>query len=103
MPTSTVHPLLFHLHWIVQQNPWVFNEELIHLVDENQPFDCQSGGDPNRSEISIIAPSMRDKSLAPENQGTLTLYMPAFMDYRNEWETRLDASGKRVRGEAYQN
>ena len=23
-----------------------FNEELIHLVDENQPFDCQSGGDP---------------------------------------------------------
>jgi phytoene dehydrogenase-like protein len=80
-----------------------FNEELIHLVDENQPFDCQSGGDPNRSEISIIAPSMRDKSLAPQNQGTLTLYMPAFMDYQNEWETKLDAYGKRVRGEAYQN
>jgi phytoene dehydrogenase-like protein len=79
-----------------------FNEELIHLVDENQPFDCQSGGDPNRSEISIIAPSMRDKSLAPQNQGTLTLYMPAFMDYKNEWETKLDAYGKRVRGEAYQ-
>jgi len=80
-----------------------FNEELIHLVDENQPFDCQSGGDPNRSEISIIAPSMRDKSLAPAKQGTLTLYMPAFMDYKNEWETRVDESGKRVRGEAYQN
>jgi phytoene dehydrogenase-like protein len=80
-----------------------FNEELIHLVDENQPFDCQSGGDPNRSEISIIAPSMRDKSLAPQNHGTLTLYMPAFMDYQNEWETKLDAYGKRVRGEAYQN
>jgi phytoene dehydrogenase-like protein len=80
-----------------------FNEELIHLVDENQPFDCQSGGDPNRSEISIIAPSMRDKSLAPAKQGTLTLYMPAFMDYKNEWETRSDECGKRVRGEAYQN
>jgi prolycopene isomerase len=79
-----------------------FNEELIHLVDENQPFDCQSSGDPNRSEISIIAPSMRDKSLAPQNRGTLTLYMPAFMDYSNEWETKLDAYGKRVRGEAYQ-
>jgi phytoene dehydrogenase-like protein len=79
-----------------------FNEELIHLVDENQPFDCQSSGDPNRSEISIIAPSMRDKSLAPQNQGTLTLYMPAFMDYSNEWETKLDVYGKRVRGEAYQ-
>jgi phytoene dehydrogenase-like protein len=79
-----------------------FNEELIHLVDENQPFGEQSGGDPRRSEISIIAPSMRDKSLAPENQGTLTLYMPACMDYKNEWETRLDFSGKRVRGVAYQ-
>jgi prolycopene isomerase len=79
-----------------------FNEELIHLVDENQLFRDQSGGDPRRSEISIIAPSMRDKSLAPENQGTLTLYMPAFMDYKNEWETQLDVFGKRVRGEAYQ-
>jgi prolycopene isomerase len=78
-----------------------FNEELIHLVDENQPYESQSGGDPNRSEISIIAPSMRDKSLAPQDHGTLTLYMPAFMDYCNEWETRLDSGGKRIRGEAY--
>lgn len=79
-----------------------FNEELVHLVDENQLFADQSGGDPRRSEISILAPSMRDKSLAPENQGTLTLYMPASMDYENEWNTRLDNSGKRIRGEAYQ-
>ncbi len=79
-----------------------FNEELVHLVDENQPFKEQSGGDPHRSEISIIAPSWRDKSLAPENQGTLTLYMPASMDYKNEWETKVDVFGKRVRGEAYQ-
>ena len=79
-----------------------FNEELIHLVDENQPFNDQSGGDPSRSEISIIAPSMRDKSLAPENHGTLTLYMPACMEYKNEWETQLDIYGKRTRGEAYQ-
>ncbi len=79
-----------------------FNEELVHLVDENQPFNEQSGGDPHRSEISIIAPSWRDKSLAPENQGTLTLYMPASMEYKNEWETKVDIFGKRVRGEAYQ-
>jgi phytoene dehydrogenase-like protein len=79
-----------------------FNEELIHLVDENQLFAEQSGGNPRLCEISIIAPSMRDKSLAPENQGTLTLYMPAVMDYKNEWETHIDIFGKRVRGEAYQ-
>jgi phytoene dehydrogenase-like protein len=78
-----------------------FNEELIHLVDEHQSFMDQSGGDPTRSEISILAPSMRDKSLAPENQGTLTLYMPTSMGYKNEWETHLDISGIRVRGEAY--
>ena len=78
-----------------------FNEELIHLVDEKQSFNDQSGGDPWRSEISVLAPSLRDKSLSPENQGTLTLYMPASMDYRNQWETHLDISGKRVRGEAY--
>ena len=78
-----------------------FNEELIHLVDENQAFNDQSGGDPSRSEISIIAPSMRDKSLAPENQGTLTLYMPACMEYKNEWETQMNIYGKRIRGDAY--
>ncbi|HET7002771.1 MAG TPA: NAD(P)/FAD-dependent oxidoreductase, partial [Puia sp.] len=79
-----------------------FNEELVHLVDENQHFNDQSSGDPRLSEISILAPSLRDKSLAPANQGTLTLYMPAFMDYQNEWETKLDVSGKRIRGAAYQ-
>ena len=78
-----------------------FNEELIHLVDENQDYEDQSGGDPHRSEISILAPSFRDKSLAPGSQGTLTFYMPAFMEYKNEWETKLDAFGKRIRGEAY--
>ena len=66
------------------------------------PLIARAGETRNCSEISIIAPSMRDKSLAPQNQGTLTLYMPAFMDYKNEWETKLDAYGKRVRGEAYQ-
>ncbi|HZZ74925.1 MAG TPA: NAD(P)/FAD-dependent oxidoreductase, partial [Puia sp.] len=79
-----------------------FNEELVHLVDENQRYDDQSGGDPKLSEISILAPSIRDKSLAPENKGTLTLYMPACMDYKNEWGTQLDVSGKRVRGAVYQ-
>lgn len=78
-----------------------FNEELIHLVDENQRFEDQSGGDPQRSEISILAPSMRDKSLAPENHGTLTLYMPAFMDYKDEWGTKPGLNGKRERGEEY--
>src|SRR5450432_3878675 len=79
-----------------------FNEELIHLVNEHQDYSKQSNGDPLYSEISILAPTMRDKSLSPENQGTITLYMPAFMDYKNEWMTSEDISGNRIRGELYQ-
>lgn len=79
-----------------------FNEELIHLVDERQCYDAQISGDPLTTEISIIAPSLRDKSLAPEGQGTLTLYMPAFMNFQGVWKTETDASGNPVRGDAYQ-
>jgi prolycopene isomerase len=78
-----------------------FNEELVHIVDENEEFDAYSSGDPLKSEISILAPSLRDKSLAPEGQGTLTLYMPAMMDYRNFWQTEKDEHGNYIRGEEY--
>jgi len=78
-----------------------FNEELVHIVDESEEFNAYSSGDPLKSEISILAPSLRDKSLAPEGQGTLTLYMPAMMDYRNNWQTQKDEQGNYVRGEEY--
>ncbi len=78
-----------------------FNEELVHVVDENESFDAYSSGDPLKSEISILAPSLRDKSLAPEGQGTLTLYMPAIMDYKNNWQTEKDEHGNYVRGDDY--
>jgi prolycopene isomerase len=78
-----------------------FSEELVHIVDENESFDAYSSGDPLKSEISILAPSLRDKSLAPEGQGTLTLYMPAMMDYENNWNTSKDEDGNYVRGEEY--
>jgi len=78
-----------------------FNEELVHIVDENEDFDAYSSGDPLKSEISILAPSLRDKSLAPEGQGTLTLYMPAMMDYKNNWYTEKDGHGNYIRGEEY--
>jgi phytoene dehydrogenase-like protein len=80
-----------------------FDEELIHLADEGQPFDAYTSGDPTRTEISIIAASVRDKSLAPPGQGTLTIFMPASMEYRNEWQTSRDEHGNFIRGEAYRN
>ncbi len=76
-------------------------EELIHLVNENVSFDAHNNGDPATTEISILPPSLRDKSLAPEGQGTLTLFMPALMQYGDNWCTTRDDEGNYIRGEAY--
>ncbi|HMH34279.1 MAG TPA: hypothetical protein VK543_14675, partial [Puia sp.] len=78
-----------------------FNEEMIHLSGEGLSFGGHANGDPATSEISILAPTWRDKTLAPAGQGTLTLYMPAQMDYQNEWSTEKDEKGNYIRGRAY--
>jgi len=78
-----------------------FGEELVHLSSEAVPRGRHASGDPEQTEISILAPSVRDKSLAPEGQGTLTLFMPAYMDAYNRWRTDNDAQGNPVRGDAY--
>lgn len=78
-----------------------FGEEMIHLVDENLPFDAYFNGDPEKAEVSILAASVRDKSLCPEHQGTLTIYMPAEMSYMQDWKTGRDENGNYIRGEEY--
>lgn len=79
-----------------------FNEELVHIANEHVSFDDHQSGDPMKSEISILAPSLRDKSMAPDGQGTLTLFMPAYMDFKNNWFTDKDAGGNYIRNEAYE-
>lgn len=78
-----------------------FDEEMIHLVDEFQSYEAYLTGNPATAEISILAASVRDKSLCPDHQGTLTIYMPAEMKYEENWQTTLDENGQYVRGEAY--
>lgn len=78
-----------------------FGEELVHLASEHVPKGMHAAGDPETTEISILAPSLRDPSLAPEGCGTLTLFMPALMDYEGKWRTETDAEGNPIRGEAY--
>ena len=39
--------------------------------------------------------------MAPEGNGTLTIYMPACISYMNEWNTSKDEKGNYVRGESY--
>jgi len=79
-----------------------FGEELVHLANESVSFDEHQGSDPLKTEISILAPTQRDKSMAPQGQGTLMLFMPAHMHSYNEWETEKDEHGNYVRGEAYE-
>lgn len=78
-----------------------FGEEMVHLSSEKVPRSEQGGGDPHKSELIILAPSCRDKSLAPDGCGTLTLFMPALMDQYDEWQTEKDECGNYIRGEAY--
>jgi len=78
-----------------------FNEELVHLSSALVPRCEQSGGDPRRTEISILAPSFRDKSLAPEGHGTLLLFMPADIKFEQHWRTEKDDQGNFIRGKAY--
>jgi phytoene dehydrogenase-like protein len=78
-----------------------FNEELVHLSSAVVPRCEQSCGDPLRTEISILAPSFRDKSLAPEGHGTLLLFMPADMKFEQHWRTEKDDQGNFIRGKAY--
>jgi len=78
-----------------------FSEELVHLSGGECSLEAHTNGDPGTTEISILAPSFRDKSLAPAGNGTLTLYMPASMDYKDNWFTGKDEQGNYVRGDAY--
>jgi phytoene dehydrogenase-like protein len=78
-----------------------FGEEMVYLAQSGLTREDHSSGDPHKTDISILAPSLRDKTLAPEGCGTLTLYIPAFFAQEDNWRTEVNAKGDLVRGEAY--
>lgn len=78
-----------------------FNEEMVQISGVGDPHEKHQDGDPNTTEICILAPSFRDPSLAPEGQGTMSLHMPALWDYEQQWMTETDADGTVTRGEKY--
>ena len=78
-----------------------FNQELINICQEGIKRDDHDSGDPSISDISVLAPSARDKSLTPEGKGLISLLIPAYIDYKNYWQTEKDENGNYVRGEKY--
>jgi phytoene dehydrogenase-like protein len=61
-----------------------FSEEMIYLADAGHTREAYGDGDPHTAGISVLAPTVRDKSLAPLDKGTLTLYCPAFL--QQDWK-----------------
>lgn len=78
-----------------------FKEEMIYLSKSGIERSAHANGDPHTNGISILAPSLRDPSLAPEGKGTITVYVPAFFQQENNWQTERGERGEFIRGEAY--
>ncbi|MEI7733057.1 MAG: NAD(P)/FAD-dependent oxidoreductase [Verrucomicrobiota bacterium] len=78
-----------------------FHEEMVQLTRQDVPRAALSGGDPQQAEILVMAPSLRNPSLAPTGQGTLAIFMPAWMHHHQNWRAGRDAQGGYVRGAAY--
>ncbi len=77
------------------------DEEDILLRRDDIPRKEQFSGAPDKTEISVIATSSRDPSLAPDDKGILTLYTPCSIEYGNFWRTERDSNGDFKRGSAY--
>ncbi len=75
-----------------------FGEEMLCLTREDIPRSEQFSGDPEKTALTLLAPSVRDSSVAPPGKGILTIHCPAAMDSHSIWHTD---EGHR-RGPAYQ-
>ena len=78
-----------------------FGEAMVYLGKDDVSRKAQGDGDPHTSGIHIVASSARDKSLAPEGKGTLTIFIPGFIEQFDYWKTERDENGEFIRGEAY--
>lgn len=74
------------------------DEELVFMTKDGLPRHGHNSGDPHTSGLSILAPSIRDASMAPAGKGTLTVYAEAGIAYGDYWKTGPGLE----RGEAYQ-
>lgn len=76
-------------------------EEIIYLANPKLEREELASGDPNKTGIHVMAPSVRDKSLALPEHGILTLFIPAWIDNHKHWECEIDEKGNYIRGEKY--
>ena len=77
------------------------NEEIVFLADPGVSRFDLGQGDPHLSGIHVLASTVRDKSLSLPEHGTITLFIPAWMDNNNYWGCEIDENGNYIRGEKY--
>jgi phytoene dehydrogenase-like protein len=78
-----------------------FGEEILYIADPTITRERLGNGDPETSGMHVISGAVRDKSLAPEGKGTLTIFIPSFIEQYENWGTKLDEKGNFTRGADY--
>lgn len=78
-----------------------FTEENIFLTRDDVEKKDHGSGDPEKSALSVLCPSLNDPSLAPADKGTLVVFCHAEYEYEDYWKTEPGPDGTRIRGEAY--
>jgi phytoene dehydrogenase-like protein len=76
-----------------------FGAEMMTLTRDDVPLDQQNCGEPELASITVLAPSVRDASLAPADKGTLTIYISADIEHGDYWKTGAGLE----RGDDYRN
>ncbi len=74
-----------------------FGEEILTLARDDISRDEQYGGDPEKTALTVLAPSVRDSSVVPAGKGMITIHCPATMSDHETWHTEEG----RKRGVAY--
>jgi prolycopene isomerase len=64
-----------------------FGGEAVNLTRSGLNRADHSGGDPHRTIITVLSPSVLDPTLAPPGKGTLIIHCPAYLDYQKQWQT----------------
>jgi len=75
-----------------------FGEELVFLTRDGISREAHQSHDPHNIALSVLAPSLRDPTMAPPGKGTITVHMPARMADGDRWKTGPDGRrGKEYR------
>jgi prolycopene isomerase len=77
------------------------NEEQVQLKRDDITRRTQESEAADKAEITAIASSFRDPSLAPKGKGILTIYAPTSLGHGNYWQAERASDGGFIRGNAY--